>query len=344
MNEMDAWVSDARAVEIGSVAAFLNLKLKGRGEMVGPCPQCGGTDRFAVNTKKGVFNCRGCQKGGDAIALVQHVLGCDFIAACEAITGKRSPRGGGKQISDADRAERDLKIAQERAKREHRDAMDRKKRHESAAEIWAASQRLCGAPLDYLRSRGLNPKIACGQIRAHAGLKHPDGAAFPALVGRVAALDGSGCGVWRIFVAPDGSGKAPVENAKLGLGNTAGGAVRIGGVASEIGIAEGIETALACRQMIFADTGRLVPVWAALSTSGMRAIELPPEITSIRIYADADSEKMLKGMGKPSPGLEAAKDLSERLKTEGRNIVISIPSPGNDWLDDLRATERFAAA
>jgi hypothetical protein len=343
MTDMDAWIEEARAVEIGTVAAFLNLNLKGRGEMVGPCPQCGGTDRFAVNTKKGVWNCRGCQKGGDAIELAMHAIGCDFIAACEAIVGRSSPRGGGKRISEAERAEYAAKAAARNAERQEKDEADARRRAQSASAIWHATTQLRDTHAErYLRGRGLDPKFADGQLRAHHDLAHPDGGKFPALVARVSALDGTGCGVWRIFVKNGGGGKAPVENPKLGLGNTSGGAVRIGGVAAEIGIAEGIETALACRQMVFADTGRLIPVWAALSTSGMMAVELPPEIQSVRIYADADFEKLARGQGKPSPGFRAAKTLAERLKSEGRHVVTSIPSPGADWLEDMKATEAAA--
>ena len=30
-------------------------------EFAGPCPHCGGTDRFSINTKDQVFNCRGAE-------------------------------------------------------------------------------------------------------------------------------------------------------------------------------------------------------------------------------------------------------------------------------------------
>ena len=36
------------------------------------------------------------------------------------------------------------------------------RRHESAGVIWGASQRLAGAPLQYLKARGLDPKFADG--------------------------------------------------------------------------------------------------------------------------------------------------------------------------------------
>ena len=43
-------------------APALGLKRQGR-ELVGPCPACGGTDRFSVTVKgaRTVFNCRQCQ-------------------------------------------------------------------------------------------------------------------------------------------------------------------------------------------------------------------------------------------------------------------------------------------
>jgi hypothetical protein len=62
------------------------LKRQSR-ELIGPCPVCGGTDRFAVNISKQVFNCRGCGKGGDVIALAQHLDGTRFPEAIATLTG-----------------------------------------------------------------------------------------------------------------------------------------------------------------------------------------------------------------------------------------------------------------
>jgi hypothetical protein len=30
------------------------------GEWTGPCPRCGGRDRFSISPSKGLWNCRGC--------------------------------------------------------------------------------------------------------------------------------------------------------------------------------------------------------------------------------------------------------------------------------------------
>lgn len=44
-------------------AADLQLRKNG-GELVGPCPACGGVDRFSVRLKDGVFHCRACEREG----------------------------------------------------------------------------------------------------------------------------------------------------------------------------------------------------------------------------------------------------------------------------------------
>jgi AAA domain/CHC2 zinc finger len=94
-HDRQAWVEAARARPIADVVADLGLKLRKQGkERVGPCPQCGGDDRFAIHTGKGVFNCRICKAAGDVIALVQHVRGCAFDEACEHLTGEPAPSAG----------------------------------------------------------------------------------------------------------------------------------------------------------------------------------------------------------------------------------------------------------
>src|SRR5215208_2456457 len=62
------------------------LRRHGR-EWVGPCPRCGGRDRFAVNTAKQIFNCRGCQRGGDTIELVKLLDGVEFAEALRILEG-----------------------------------------------------------------------------------------------------------------------------------------------------------------------------------------------------------------------------------------------------------------
>jgi hypothetical protein len=64
------------------------IKLRRVGaEYVGPCPKCGGTDRFSVNPNKAVWNCRGCSTGGDVIDLVHHLDGGTFDMNVTTLAG-----------------------------------------------------------------------------------------------------------------------------------------------------------------------------------------------------------------------------------------------------------------
>ena len=89
----DAWVERARAVPIGREIERRGIELNGgKIERCGPCPRCGGDDRFSINTAKGVFNCRGCGAKGDVIDLVRFLDECDFIAAGTKLTGEPPPK------------------------------------------------------------------------------------------------------------------------------------------------------------------------------------------------------------------------------------------------------------
>jgi predicted P-loop ATPase len=96
--EYEAWVERARAVLIEDELARRGIRLKGNGKAgrCGACPICqDGDDRFSINTKKQVWNCRKCGAGGDLINLVKRLDGCGFEGACETLTGEPPPRTNG---------------------------------------------------------------------------------------------------------------------------------------------------------------------------------------------------------------------------------------------------------
>jgi DNA primase len=200
------------------------------------------------------------------------------------------------------------------------------KRTEAALAIWHNSQSAAGTPAEtYLRSRGLTVPIP-PSIRFHTGLKHPSGGVWPAMVALVThSVDGNPIGIHRTFLALNGNGKAPVEPSKMMLGPCRGGAVRLGPAGDSLMVGEGIETCLAAQQA----TGH--PAWAALSTSGLRALDLPREIRDVIVLADGDD-----------PGEAAAQDCAWRWKREGRRVRIARPPQGMDFNDLLlRRTPRI---
>jgi DNA primase len=107
----ERWKEQARAVPIMDeiVRRGWDGKLKREGkEFIGPCPRCGGDDRFSINTAKQVFNCRQCGGRGDVIDLVRWLDGVGFTEACTtlagpspAINGKDATRGAPRKMLES---------------------------------------------------------------------------------------------------------------------------------------------------------------------------------------------------------------------------------------------------
>ena len=178
-------IERARDVRLEDELHRRGVKLRrAGGELIGPCPACGGTDRFAINLKKQIWNCRGCQAGGDVIKLVQHIDGADFATAIETLAGT-TVRAQAPQTKPA--AER------------RDDAEDERRRQQFADAIWRSTSPLGPEAVNYFAGRGIN----IGQVPDHGGLRfHPacplDGGTTPAIIGRFTdAITNEPRGIWR---------------------------------------------------------------------------------------------------------------------------------------------------
>ncbi len=95
---------DTQAIKAGVdlrelAKTYTTLKPKGSPstakEWEGPCPKCGGTDRFYV--RREYFACRGChEQRGDVIEFTRWLDGLTFQEACQQLTGGEPPTGDGK--------------------------------------------------------------------------------------------------------------------------------------------------------------------------------------------------------------------------------------------------------
>lgn len=343
----EVWVGKARDADLLETANRHGAKLKRNSkEHTGPCIACGGRDRFSINPIKSKWHCRGHGGGADPIGMVMHLAGLSFLEAVEDITGEAPPDGPAKPLSDAEKAERNRRRLANEERQQALQAQQQAQEEDSreyAAKIIGASTSLIDTPSGlYFTRRGLRE---AAMLNMHC-LSHHSGLPYPGMKGthnavlcRVDDVLGQITSAWRIYITPDGK-KLDCENPKLGIGPAGGGAVRIGGLGPKIGIAEGVESALAAYSLI----GRKHPVWAALSTSGMIGWEAPLGVTHVVIFPDGDSP-MRKRDGEyvPSipPGRKAAHALRERLLEEGIAATIAAePSPGKDyadfWLEHMR--------
>ena len=192
-------------------------------------------------------------------------------------------------------------------------------RTQAALRIWKATVPADGTIVEtYLSSRGIVMSVPA-TLRFHAAIRHSHGQVWPAMVAIVTrGVDDQSIAIHRTFIARDGAGKAPVEPSKMMLGPCYGGVVRLGMVRGALMVGEGIETCLTAMQV----TGHAA--WAALSTSGLRSLNLPDGVRDVIVLADGDEF-----------GEAAACEAAQRWKREGRRVRIARPPDGLDFNDLL---------
>lgn len=206
------------------------------------------------------------------------------------------------------------------AQREHEQKAEAEKRATQAMRLWDEAQPIAGTAAEtYLRGRGITCPLPW-TLRFHGACWHGATAKrHPALI---AAVQGSGLpAVHRTYLRPFGAGKADIEPAKAMLGATAGGAVRLSRGPGPLVVAEGIESTLSLLSGLL---GEPATAWAALSTSGLRGLRLPPKPGRLTIATDGDA-----------PGRAAGHALADRAHALGWQVSILDPGDGRDFNDIL---------
>jgi hypothetical protein len=289
----------AKAVPIEDEIARRGIKLVGRGERVGPCPVCGGRDRFSINVKKQVWNCRGCAKGGDVVDLVQHLDGVGFESAIATLAGtERKPTVRHEKESDQEKTERALRIWNEG----------------SEVNFTLAEQ--------YLRRRGLELPDDDHALRFYSPCPFAD-TAYPAMVALFRdVLTDEPKAIHRIALAPGG-----ILIAKRMLGRVGGCAVKLDAdadVEHGLAVGEGIETMIAARMRGFR------PAWALGSAGTLKSFPVLNGVECLSIIVDHDPPDK---NGRQA-GQEAALECSQRWTAAGREVRRIVPRrQGADMAD-----------
>lgn len=278
----------------------------------GPCPMCGGTDRYRWDDKDstGSYFCSQCGPGS-GMTLLMKFHGWTFKEAC----GKVDAFLGHNYTIDARPVERKPPppIRDDRDKRRH--AIEKALREATAPDIVE----------DYLASRGISGLPE--PLRGHRGLnlwdedRHLVGR-FPAVVAPILGPDGEIQSAHRIYLS-----EPRVKKLMPPIDTISGGAVRLFEPTESLGIAEGIETACGAYELF------RIPTWSVISTSGIESFVPPAGITMLTVFADNDRN---------FAGQKAAFALAARLKTDARfrhiEVDVKVPSrPDTDWLDELNA-------
>jgi hypothetical protein len=331
-------IARAKSIRIVNELVRRGHRLRKEGQWwVGPCPFEGfGTDRFFVRTEDDIFGCRGCDAGGDIIDLVMRLDSRNFFDAVRYLTGDYSAAPSIARLPTnhpADAEEPDNSPAD---------------KQQLIARLWREASGLEGTPAEaYLRRRlGEVPSwlLAGHSLRYHPRMNFrglPPGPCLLGLyrkVGVVKTAYGPGSrnesiALHRTMITPDGDpiwieegGKR--RKARRALGPSKNAAVKLVAdvmpedwsgpeITYSLGIAEGVETALAAWLM----TG--VPVWAVGFASNMAEFPLLPGIETLVLFVDHDTA-----------GQESAAKCWDRWTAAGREVIWKIPNKsGNDFAD-----------
>ncbi|MHC2018772.1 DUF7146 domain-containing protein [Methylobacterium sp. CM6247] len=275
----------------------------------GSCPMCVGKTKFRFDNLqgRGTWICNDCG-AGDGAELAMRVTGLRFRELAELV----EPMLGtitAMPVAPA-RPEGDL--------------------YAYLRKLWrsvGSVEEGDPAALRWLRYRRVYTDPAPRCLRAISCLAYSHEVStpsfHPAMLAQVLDHAGNPVAIHRTYLTAEGK-KADVPKARLSLGPLPdGSAVRLSRAGPTLGIAEGIETALAASRIFE------IPVWAALNAGRLAAWSPPPNVEHVVILGDND---------KSFTGQFAAFTLAHRLarpKTGLRVAVEIPPTTGTDWADVL---------
>jgi putative DNA primase/helicase len=267
----------------------------------GPCPLCGGKDRYRFDDKdgSGSYICGQCG-AGVGIILLRKMHGWDYKTACDAID----------EIIGAESAPVAAPSPPEKPDERRAGAIRR-------ALAQAGDSSVVDA---YLTRRGIavrSPALLGDSRCAYFDDKHRLIGHFPAVVAPILAPDGELQSAHRIYDADI----EPRKKTMPPVSTISGGAVRLYEPDEELGVAEGVETALAAHELF------KVPVWATLTANGIKTFQPPRGLLRLHVFGDNDANYV---------GQAAAYDLAHRLNRDGLTIEVHIPEIADtDWLNML---------
>lgn len=292
--------------QIGVAPSFLSNKQ-------GPCPACGGKDRFRWDNRdgRGTFYCNACG-AGDGVKLAMIVNGWTFQEAAARI----------RELLPSAKFEEPKRV---------------KQNPNMARHLWGRAVPIGDDEVAaYLLHRGYKGPYS-DQLRFHptCPLYDQDSGnqmgCYPALLARVAAPDGSGVAVHRTYLQNGRKADIPSPRRMTAGSIPKGSSIRLFPHDGVLGIAEGIETALAVTAMF------KIPCWSAISATMLAEFIWPEGLEELQIFGDMDAN---------FAGQAAAYRLAFRAATarDGPRVSMSFPTnTGEDWDDVYRSKMKIAA-
>ena len=290
----------------------------------GPCPVCGGKDRFKFDDKDGhgTWFCNHCDpQAGDALALLRNIHGWSFPEVLKRVSDvlSLSNNSPGRRESNV------YKLRRVQIQKVHID------RYEEIWSLWESGQQIVEGDLAWRyisEARGIQitefPEALRLQTKQFG---------YPQLLCAFTDPHNELVQVQGILLTHDAQ-KAPVEKPKQfqsswhegGNSPLRGGAIKLYEPGDELAIGEGVESCLAFYAQY------RIPIWAATSKDLLKSVIVPHSVRRVIIAADNDRHKN-------SDGEKAAEVAARRLVKEGKTVEIWMPeTPGHDFADEALAS------
>lgn len=336
---------EAAAGRWADILAHAGLSDKALSGRNGPCPICGGKDRFRWAKARELWVCNNCteSKYAGPMDLLMRLLGLEFKEAAEWVESHLGVR-------DPHRTAPAPATRQAPAAHPHElSQSDIESRLNRMQQIWNETVPITvGDPVhQYLSTRvpGCRPEDLCC-LRYHPCLPYWDTAGdkpvllgrYPAMIAKAVDADGRLLQLHKTYLSSDGK-KADVPIVK----KTDRGVGRIDffvplfppGEDVELGIAEGIESAIAAQLQLG------IPVWPCLSGPSLARFTVPHRLADrvkrVHIVGDNDTPKTRTVDGKSRtyrPGSQYAQDAATNVARQGFRTRIVMPArTGYDLAD-----------
>ncbi|MCL4502396.1 MAG: toprim domain-containing protein [Deltaproteobacteria bacterium] len=293
-----------------------------------PCPVHGGKDGFRLYRDyedNGGAVCNTCGPQPNGFRLLQWLRGWSFPQALEAVS---EALGGGVPLVHLQESGNGKSPAAKVDDDCLRAILNR---------MWAETLPLIAPQAEparaYLQGRGITILPPSG-LRYHPSLAYyeegREQGKYPGLLAKLTDGQDRAITLHRIYLTPDGR-KAQVKAPKKTMPypsdrKLTGSAVRLGPAAPILGVAEGIETALAVTRSTD------MVCWATTSAALLEMVVLPALVKRVVVWGDHDRKKA---------GQKAALRLAARLVKEGKRVRVRLaPAPPSDrkswdWADVL---------
>lgn len=327
----------------------------------GPCPICGGTDRYRWSDKHGgVWVCNQCtDKSGaaawsDGFALLMNYQGIAFREAVDQVLA----------FFGAAPTARPARRAAQWPRRERAGIANAGPRLQRMRETWEQAIAVTdGDPVHrYLRLRVPALTLIPQHVRYHPALGYWSSAESaagkptflgrrPAMLARAFDVKGRFVQLHKTYLTMEGQ-KAPVPVVKKldrGVGARSFVVPLMPVRGDSLGFAEGIESALAAA-MLFG-----IPVWTCLNGPSLAGFELPArvlrQVARVLIFADNDRPRPrplppagnTARMRYRSPGSHYAAQLAERIRAQGKRVMVVKASQVGQDMADLWTAAQVAA-